>query len=593
MSKWLVEKQEADIGLMTKVLKIHPVLAQAMVNRGVRTKNNSLRYLHPSPAFMHDPGAMKDLPKAVEIALASARSFEKIAVYGDYDVDGVTATVILYKILKKFGADVTYYIPHREDEGYGLNSGAVRDLRESEVDLIIACDNGIAAHEEVREAKELGLKVVVLDHHEPSFLEDNGLRRDVLPPADAVVDPKQRDCTYPFKLLSAAGIAYKFAELFCRTADIPFDESDEFMVFAMLATFCDIVDLLDENRIIVKTGLDILNRNKHINLGLGMLIDEKGFAEKQITEYVVGFILGPCINATGRLERATLAVELFLCGDPDQARTQARKLAELNEERKSMTSAAVTRVLGGLKSDIPNVIVVYDEEVHESIAGIVAGRIKETLCRPTIVLTRGVDCVKGSARSIEGYNIFSELYRCRKLFLRFGGHPMAAGMSLRRDNIEPLRRALNENFTLQPEDLIPEIKIDEELSLRDATYELADALRVMGPFGKGNKSPLFLTRGLAPEQLKVYDDKNMLTFAFPVPDSPRLIRAVGFGLLDKFQEQVRGLYDAYEANKILNGVLRSAGLSLDVVYSLEINEYNNQVSVQMKLKDFLVKNPAN
>ncbi|MCL2616586.1 MAG: single-stranded-DNA-specific exonuclease RecJ, partial [Defluviitaleaceae bacterium] len=432
MPRWVLKREDANIELMASTLKISKVMAQVLVNRGVRTKNTALRFLNPRFEDMHDANLMKDMRAGLEIVAESIARGEKIVIYGDYDADGVMSTVILFKALSRAGADVLYYIPERVEEGYGLNMSAVNGISGSGVGLIITCDNGISATEEIAAAKALGMKVVVIDHHEPGFVEDeNGTRHSVNPAADAVIDPKQADCEYPFQSLCAGGLAYKFAKALAAHMGMDFVDEEELLILAMIATICDIVELHGENRVIARAGLQALNRNKACNIGLGALIDEKRYMQREIDATAIGFIIGPCINASGRLEHARFAVDLFTTGDADEAEEIAGWMVELNNSRREMTLAAFEAVdaqlvASGMPDD--NVLVVYCEgfNVHESVAGIVAGRIKDKYYKPTIVITDGESSLKGSARSVEGYNIFEELYKCRELFVRFGGHAMAA-----------------------------------------------------------------------------------------------------------------------------------------------------------------------
>ncbi|MDE6357472.1 MAG: DHH family phosphoesterase, partial [Eubacteriales bacterium] len=363
-------------------------------------------------------------------------------VYGDYDVDGVTSTVILYKGLKKIGADVIHYIPDREEEGYGLNKEAIDEIRNIGVSLILTCDNGIASIDEIKYIKEMKMDIIVLDHHEPRYIElENGEKEDIIPIADAIVNPKQKSCTYPFKALCAGGISYKFIKGFYEYIEV--DENfDEYLTFASIATICDIVDLLDENRIIAKKGLEILNNNKKINKGLYEIIKLNNLEEKQIDEGDYGFKIGPCINASGRLESALKAVELFTEEDDKKIKILAEELIQLNNERKELTSKAVEEILISVEnSDYKNdkVLVIYNPELHESIAGIVAGRIKEKYYKPTFVITKSKDGAKGSGRSIPTYNMFEEMLKCQEFFTKFGGHKMAAGLSLKEENIDNFR----------------------------------------------------------------------------------------------------------------------------------------------------------
>ena len=588
MANWLLRHTDADIKLMGKTLGVSENLALILAHRGIRSRNAAVKFLRPEMKFLNDIRAMKDMDGACRLISESVKAGEKIFVYGDYDADGVMSTVILLKTLRDFGADVQFYIPLREEEGYGLNIDAVRRIRANGGQLIITCDNGVSAFNEIDEARALGMKTAVIDHHEPGFTENgDGKRTDVIPRADRVVDPKQQACGYAFKEYCAAGLCYRFAEAFYAYNGREFGHRDEFLTLAAFATICDIVPLMDENRILVRAGLETLKQNKKINLGLWSLMKAKNIQDKALGVFDIGFLLGPCVNASGRLANAADAVRLFLSDDPDEAAELAQGLAELNERRKDMTAKAVDVVLKALAEREPDkVLVIYNEEVHESIAGIVAGRIRESFCRPVIMLTRSDDLAKGSARSIEGYNIFEALYSHKDLLLRFGGHAMAAGLSLSAENIGLLRQQLNEACVLTEKDFSPVLYVERGLQPQYATYELTKELELLAPFGRDNPEPLFEADGLKPEQLRMINDKNTMIFTFGVADSYRKIRAVCFGMNNAFTERIRGLFDAYDSGKILAGILRAADFLMDVVYALEINEYNNNVSVQMRIKDF-------
>ncbi len=578
---------------MSKTIGVSEIVAQILVNRGIRTKNTVLSFLKPDLSQLQSYYLLKGLDGAIRCVMSAVARKERIAVYGDYDVDGVTSVCILYKALLKYGADCIYYIPHREEEGYGLNASAITRLKQMDIDLIITCDNGISALAEADLAKELGMKLIVLDHHEPGYIEDaNGNRVNVLPKADFVIDPKQNKCAYRFKDLCAAGLSYRFAEALYAIAHMEFHERDEFLVLAALATVCDMAPLLDENRVIVKCGLDKLNKNKQINMGLYAIMAARGITEREITAFEVGFIIGPMLNASGRLEHASKAVELLLADNEHRANELAASLAALNEERKAMTTASADAIRSALEDSTETtdkVLVIYRHEVHESIVGIVAGRIKDTYNKPVILLTDGdglgADLVKGSARSIEGYNIFESLYAMRDLFERFGGHAMAAGVTLKRENIPTLKRRLNETCTLTEQDFVKVYRIDYALRLEMVTYELARELSALAPYGKDNPEPLFGIKGLKPTQLKFIEEKNTMILTFETIDA-RQVRAIGFGLNEKFRAEIAKLFDAYECEKILAGVLRTANFLMDMVFTIDVNEYNGSSYVQMKLKDF-------
>ncbi len=577
MAKWLLKRTDANVSLMASTLKISEDLARVLANRGIRTKHDAIKFLNPSTKFFGDSSEMKDMELGVQIIKRSIESKEKIAIYGDYDVDGVTATAILFKSLKALGANVGFYIPHREEDGYGLTKNAIERLHLENIDCILCCDNGISAVEEVSLAKSFGMKVVIIDHHEPS---------ETLPIADAIIDPKQESCTYPFELLCAGGLCYKFSKRLFEAFETDFSLlDDELLVLAMIATFCDVVDLFGENRIIAKTGLKILNENKKVNRGLWHLLHEKEYDEKVLNGHTMGFIVGPCINASGRLESAKLSVELFTHeGSDDEVIEIAKRLVQLNEERKAITQDSVEIAIQEVNPE-DKVIVVFNENIPESIAGIVAGRIKERFYKPTVVLTRSGRFIKGSARSIEVYNLFDELTKCRTLFEKFGGHAMAAGLTMVPENMEILKKCLNENCELEPNDFQEIIRIEKELLLDDITFELAEELQILAPYGKGNSEPLFGTKAVSPSDIRLNKDERTLSLKFAIGNNGRALKAVYFNAVDSFKEKLRAKYDEYETDKIIGGVLRGSNLTMDIVYSISINTYMGNQSVQIQIKD--------
>jgi len=587
-AKWVIDTTDANIPLMAETLNIPPILARCLANRGIRTRNTAIKFLTPDAAHMHDALQMADMDKAISLLRVSIDTKEKITVYGDYDVDGVTSTVILYKLIQRLGGVVSYYIPQREDEGYGLNLSAVAKLADSGTKLLFTCDNGVSAFAEIAEAKRLGITVVVLDHHEPGFIEDEyGTRINALPPADALVDPKRADCAYPFKLLCAGGLAYKFAQCMYQSLDKPFAHEKEYTALAAIATICDVVDLTDENRILAKRGLAIISANEESNIGLRALMRAKGIAEKPLGAFEVGYIIGPCVNATGRLEHAAFSVELFLATSQETADEMAKMLTELNEERRALTLQASEAALVSLPSDLDKVLVLYDENVHESIAGIVAGRIKERVCRPVIMLTNTSEgLVKGSARSIEGYDIFEALFAQKELFQRFGGHSMAAGLTMEADNISILRERLNTACALTEVDFIPVIHADGELDIQDATYALAMGLKVLEPFGKANREPLFAAYNVLASPVELIGaNRTTLRFTFEAANG-RKLKGICFNKADTMLALLKDAYAPEVADGFAKGTLRNLTARLDILFGLEINEYNGNTSVQLRVVDF-------
>ena len=496
--KWLLRNTSKDISSLAKNSGVSEVVAKILINRGFDNEIDIKKFMRASIEDLHDPFLMKDMDKATGLIKLAIETKEKVVVYGDYDADGVTSTVIMYKALKYCGAQVEYYVPDREHEGYGVNSDRIRKLKEEGFGIILTCDNGIAAVEQVKLAKDLGMTVIITDHHELSFEEDSeGNRNFRIPPADAVINPKQKECNYPFKHLCGAGIAFKFVQALYRKLGINKEATWEFIEIAGIGTICDVVDLVDENRIIAKNALRMLTDTR--NLGLKSLKEVLGIGEKEMKSYHVGFQIGPCINATGRLETAALSVELLTCEEENRAKELAKILFELNKKRQEMTTENVEEVIeliehSNLKND--KVLVIYKENIHESIAGIVAGRVREAFNVPTLILTKGKDNPKGSARSIDEYNLFEELIKCEELLEKFGGHPMAAGLSIKEENIEKLRHKLNTICKLTDEDIKPKIRIDERMPLNKINYEIIDELECLEPFGKGNPSPLLAEKNI-------------------------------------------------------------------------------------------------
>lgn len=586
MKKWMLRRNKVNIQKMAERLGISTVTAQVLANRGIGTYNSACKFLYCDVNEMYDGYLLKDMKKGIDVINFAIDNGKKIAVYGDYDVDGVMSTTILYKTIKTFTDNLIYYVPHRQKEGYGINIEAVEELKSLGIDVVLACDNGIAAIEEAKLIDSLGMSLVILDHHEPAFeIMDDGTKKDIIPVAAAIIDHKQKDCTYPFKALCAGAMAYKFSKVFFESRKTEFVYNTEFLVFAAMATICDIVDLLDENRIIAKNGLNLMKESS--NIGLKALIEKTGISEGDISEYHVGFVLGPCINATGRLESAKVAVELFVTEDVERAEILASELTELNTERKLLTANAVKETIEAVEtSDLQQdrVLVIYNENIHESIAGIVAGRIKERYYKPVIMLTAGESMAKGSARSIEGYNIFEELFNQRDLFHKFGGHPMAAGLSLPYENVDILRKRLNEVCTLTEEEMTPVIKIEKSLSFEDITMEAAQELMRMAPFGKENPMPVFGTKGITAEKIiLIGKNKNILKISFRDTKTGIRLDGISFDGLENFENQCLVKYGNEKTRNILNG---TEGIKLDILYNITINSFSGRTSLQLNLKDF-------
>ncbi|SKA81109.1 exonuclease RecJ [Caloramator quimbayensis] len=585
MEKWMLKNINADVKNISQKLGISEVLCRVLLNRGITDYYAAKSFIESNEKYMLNPILMKDIEKGVEIILDSIKDKSKIAVIGDYDVDGVISTFMLYSSLKRIGAEVIYEIPHRINDGYGINKNIIDKVLKEGAKTIITCDNGISAIEPINYAKEKGLKVVVTDHHDVPFEERDNERVYLNSNADAIINPKQMDCSYPFKQLCGAGVVLKFIQLLYEKKGIDKKESDAFIEYAAVATVCDVVDLTGENRIIVKRGLEFINNSK--NIGLRSLIKVSGLENKKITTYHLGFIIGPCINATGRLDIAKKGVELLLTCDEYKALEYAKELVELNNERKNMTLKGVKEVLeeienSSLKDD--KIIVVYNKEIHESIAGIIAGRIKENYNKPTIVLTCGEECVKGSGRSIESYNIFEGLLKCSDILIKYGGHPMAAGLSLEEKNIELLRRRLNDDSNLTDEDLIRKITLDMHLPIDKITIEIAEELKLLEPFGKGNEKPLFGEKNVKLLRAIKIGDGNFLKFKLCNKENIASIDGLYFGDIDEFEAFVIGKYGKDELNNLYNGLPNN--IIIDVAFNLDVNEYMGYKTVQLIIQSY-------
>ena len=516
MEKWFVAMKKADFNGIAEKYQISPIIARLMRNRDVIGDEAIDFYLNGTVEDLYDGLLMKDMDRAVDILKEKIEEGKKIRVIGDYDIDGVNATYILQQGLAGLGADVDTDIPDRIKDGYGLNQMLIDRALEDDVDTIITCDNGIAAMNEIAYGKENGMTIVVTDHHEIPYLEENGEKKYLLPPADAVVDPHRADCEYPFKGLCGAAVAYKLVEVLYRVSGKSEQEvehlQESLMENVAIATIGDVMDLVGENRVFVKKGLELLKTTK--NEGLHALMQCTGVDTANLNTYHIGFVIGPCINAGGRLDTAKRALELLNASNRREAVTLAADLKELNDSRKEMTEEGVEEAVRQIESSSwkdDQVLVVYLPECHESIAGIIAGRIKERYYRPTFVLTKGETGVKGSGRSIEAYDMFAEMSRCRELFTKFGGHKLAAGLSLEEEKVEVFRKRINELADLTEEDLQMKVSIDMRLPFPYINEELIHELKILEPFGKGNGKPLFAESKLRVIQPRIFGkNRNVL-----------------------------------------------------------------------------------
>lgn len=535
MEKWIEIRKGAPFGEIAEKFQIHPVIARLIRNRDVVGDDNIHAYLNGTISDLYDGILMKDMHKAVDILLEKIVEKKKIRIIGDYDIDGINATYILLEGLRTLGGEVDIDIPDRMKEGYGLNQVLVDRAYQAGVDTIVTCDNGIAASEEIRYGKSLGLTIIVTDHHEVPYEEVADTKQYILPRADAVIDPKQEDCEYPFKGLCGAAVAYKLVEALFEVSGNDVEDIDYLLENVAIATVGDVMDLVGENRIFVKQGLDMLKRTQ--NMGLKALMECTKISVEQLSAYHIGFVLGPCLNASGRLDTAKRALELLCAKTKGEADLLAGDLKALNDSRKEMTMQAVEDAISQIenspwKSD--KVLVVFLPECHESLAGIVAGRIREKYYRPTFVLTNAEDGLKGSGRSIDAYHMYEELNRCKHLLTRFGGHKLAAGLSLLKENLEKFRALLNENATLTEEDLIPKISIDMQLPLTYIDEQLIEQLELLEPFGKGNQKPIFVEKDLEILNTRILG-KNQNVLKMQVKDkNGKMMDALYFGDVHAF-----------------------------------------------------------
>ncbi len=530
MEKWFVTMKKADFNGIAARYHISPILARLIRNRDVVEDAQIEKYLNGTLSDLHDGMQMKDMDRAVEILREKIGKHARIRVIGDYDIDGVNASYILQDGLSGLGADVDTDIPDRIRDGFGLNRMLIDKALEDGIDTIITCDNGIAARDEISYGKEQGLTIIVTDHHEIPYLETEEGRQYQLPPADAVVDPHRPDCGYPFPGLCGAAVAYKLVEALYRAMEADPSRIGRLMEHVAIATVGDVMDLCGENRIFVKAGLEMLKHTQ--NEGLKALIECTGVPVERLSAYHIGFVLGPCINASGRLDTAKRALALLNAKDPEEAARLAEELKELNDSRKELTEQGVEQAVemieqSSLKED--RVLVVYLPDCHESIAGIIAGRIRERYYRPVFVLTSAEEGVKGSGRSIENYHMFEEMCRCRELFTKFGGHKLAAGLSLKEEHVEEFRRRINELATLTEEDLTEKVSIDMQLPIAYLSQKLVEELERLEPFGKGNTKPLFAEKNLRVISPRILG-KNQNVLKFQVEDARGLrMDAVYFG----------------------------------------------------------------
>ncbi len=570
----MLQTKRADFNALAARFHISPVTARIIRNRDVEGEEAVDRYLNGTLDQLYDPHLMTDMDKAVALIREKIEKGVSIRIVGDYDIDGVCSTYLLYRGLTRCGGHVDYQIPERIRDGYGINESIIRKAKEDGIDTIVTCDNGIAALEQVHLAKELGMTIIVTDHHEVVRAEDGS---QILPEADAVVNPHRDDCGYPFAGICGGVVAYKLVQVLYEACGVPKKEWQDMLEFAAIATVGDVMKLQDENRIIVRWGLKQIPHTA--SAGLRALVEACGLDIYNLTAYHIGFVIGPCLNASGRLLTAQLALELLLCREPEggpgisgsaRAEELAAQLKRLNEERKDMTQAGMEQAFAQVDETLSgdDVLVVYLPDCHESLAGIIAGRVREAYNKPSFVLTRGEDCVKGSGRSIESYHMYKALCGVQDLLLKFGGHPMAAGFSLKEEDVDEFRRRLNEQSALTKEDFIPKIWIDVAMPLEYVSEALINELKSLEPFGQGNEKPQFAQKNLRIRSLRAIGRNNNAVRMTVVTEGGRPMEAMVFTEADQFVKEAKN------------------SRSIDVIYYPEVNEYNGNRTLQIVIRAY-------
>ena len=564
-SQWMMQTKRADFTAIAENYHISPVTARIIRNRDVVETEEIERYLYGTISDLYSPDLLPDMEKAVKILKEKTESGKRIRVVGDYDIDGVCSTYILLTALKETGAFGDYRIPDRIKDGYGINEAIIQQAFEDGVDTILTCDNGIAAVEQIRMAKELGMTVIITDHHD---IQKDGMGNDILPAADAVVNPKRSDSRYPYPEICGGMVAYKLMRALYEAFGIPLKKWEEMLEFAAIATVGDVMKLQDENRIVVKEGLKRIGQTR--NLGLLSLIEKNNLNPETLTAYHIGFVIGPCLNAGGRLQTAKTALKLLMAEDPVTADHLAGELKDLNEQRKDMTLKGTEEAIAQVKECFQDdrVLVVFLPDCHESLAGIVAGRLREKFQKPSFVLTRSEEGVKGSGRSIEAYHMFEGLVEVKDLLTKFGGHPMAAGLSLPEEHVEEFRRRLNENARLTEEDFIRKVWIDVPMPLEYINESLIQELERLEPFGNGNEKPQFAQKDLSVRNVRVLGkNRNAVRLSLVTPGGFAM-DGMFFGEGTRFAEELAGKH------------------SIDIVYYPTVNEYNGNRTLQAIIKEY-------
>ncbi|MBO5260125.1 MAG: single-stranded-DNA-specific exonuclease RecJ [Agathobacter sp.] len=584
MKQWMVLSKKADFKAIGERFGIDQVTARIIRNRDIIEEEEIRDFLTGGLKELKDPHLLHEADVLVDILVEKIKTQKHIRILGDYDIDGVMSTHILKTALKRCQGNVSIQIPDRMKDGYGLNMNLVERAYQEGVDTILTCDNGIAAMEEIARGKELGMTILVTDHHEIPFVEEEGKRTYLRSKADAIVNPHQKECAYPYKNLCGAGVAWKVICLLYEKMGIPQKEAEDLLEFVAFATVGDIMSLTGENRILVKEGIKRIHHTE--NTGMKALILRCGLEPEQIDAYHFGFVLGPCVNASGRLDTAQRALELFSEEDPEIAGKVAEELVVLNEERKEMTLAGVERAVEICDQEDygkDSVLVIYLPEVHESIAGIIAGKIRERYYKPTFILTKGEEGVKGSGRSIEEYSMYEEMCKCRELFTKFGGHPMAAGLSLPEENVEVFRRKINEYSPFKKTFPVEKIRIDVPMPLDYVSMDLIRELNLLAPFGKDNPHPIFADRDLTITRLwLIGKNQNVLRMNL-VTASGMTVSGIAFRNVEAIQEYLQKKFGAAEYQAALQG--RGSRMKISAIYTPKINCYRDVESIQFEIQE--------
>ncbi len=590
----MVAAKKADFDAISRKYHISPVLARIIRNRDVVADQDIDRFLNGTREHLYAPGLLKDMDKAVDILLEKIAQGKHIRIIGDYDIDGICSTYILYRGLTECGADADTSIPHRIRDGYGLNENLIQEAYDAGTDTVVTCDNGIAAYEQIAFANSLGMTVIVTDHHEVPYDEKDGVRQYRVPEARAVVDPKQEDCGYPFPEICGAVVAYKLVlALLAHKGGRDWREvmeseiGLELLELAAFATIGDVMELKEENRIIVKSGIELMKDTR--NAGLKALMQATETDPMHLKPYTIGFVLGPCLNATGRLDTAVNALELFKAADTESAAVLAGDLKAMNDSRKELTRKGVEEAIKQIEDsglDRDKVLVVYLPEVHESLAGIIAGRIREKYCKPVFVLTRAEDGVKGSGRSIEAFHMYDEMTKCKELFTKYGGHKLAAGLSLPEANVDAFRRRLNENCALTDADFEEKVLIDVPMPMEYASIDFVREISRLEPFGNGNPKPQFAQKNIRFVSGRVLGANHNVGKYTVADERGRKYEMIYFGDIEAFDAYVADKYGTEAVDALYHKGIQMHGkdIILSVVYYPDINEYRGSVSLQMVMK---------